>query len=349
MYIAIYQVNLDRDHNRIGFMGLDRLRQYQGSSEINSEIYDRVFEGEVDCSSLEDVYSMFNDDDRRPKDYKGKSMSVSDVVEIIGEDGTSTFHFCDDVGFQEVAFDPELAETFKEPAIKVILCEPGKLARVAEIRTDLNSLQGVVKGRIEEFGLSPKEHIVIICNEEGKLNGMSPNRAVYEDPEIIEIPYSEMVNKFREAERNGEGHLQGYVVFTQDSFTEPYSEEARTYVVSSNNKAFQPNMGGYSIYASSLDGSDPMVRLERYMRDEHGGENGWRIERCYMKNPEREMLDVIFGPFFICDCSGEDYGSLNQEQIDRFMKQFQYPERLIRLNGELKSIPYKPEPKQAER
>ena len=342
MYIAIYQVNLDRDHNRIGFMGLDRLRQYQGSSEINSEIYDRVFEGEVDCSSLEDVYSMFNDDDRRPKDYKGKSMSVSDVVEI-------TFHFCDDVGFQEVAFDPELAETFKEPAIKVILCEPGKLARVAEIRTDLNSLQGVVKGRIEEFGLSPKEHIAIICNDEGKLNGMSPNRAVYNGPENIELPYTEMVKKFREAERNGEGHLQGCIVFTQDSFTEPYSKEARTYVVSSNNKAFQPNMGGYSIYASSLDGSDPMVRLERYMRDEHGGENGWRIERCYMKNPEREMLDVIFGPFFICDCSGENYGSLNQEQIDRFMEQFQYPEHLIRLNGKLKSIPYKPEPKQAER
>ena len=346
MYIAIYQVNLDRDHNRIGFMGLDRLRQYQGSSEIDSEIYDRVFEGEVDCSNPEDVYRMFNLE--HPDGYKGRSLSVSDVVEIIGEDGTSTFHFCDDVGFQEVAFDPELAETFKEPAIKVILCEPGKLARVTEIGNTLSELQRAVKGDIEQF-CPFEEPVAIICNEEGKFNGMSPNRAVYNGPENIEIPYSEMVNKFREAERNGEGHLQGYVVFTQDSFTEPYSEEARTYVVSSNNKAFQPNMGGYSIYASSLDGSDPMVRLERYMRDEHGGENGWRIERCYMKNPEREMLDVIFGPFFICDCSGEDYGSLNQEQIDRFMKQFQYPEHLIRLNGELKSIPYKPEPKQVER
>ena len=69
----------------------------------------------------------------------------------------------------------------------------------------------------------------------------------------------------------------------------------------------------------------------------------------YEKNPKREMLDVIFGPFFICDCSGEDYGSLNQEQIDRFMKQFRYPEQLIRLNGELMSIPYKPEPKHPER
>ena len=33
-----------------------------------------------------------------------------------------------------------------------------------------------------------------------------------------------------------------------------------------------------------------------------------------------------------------------QEQIDRFMKQFENPERLIRLNGTLMSVPYKPEP-----
>ena len=327
MYIAIYQVNLDRDHNRIGFMGLDRLRQYQGSSEIDSEIYDRVFEGEVACSNPEDVYRMFNLE--HPEGYKGRSLSVSDIVEIIGEDGISTFHFCDDIGFQEVAFDPELTKESKGPTIKVVLCEPGKLARVAEIGTTTKDIQKTVKGLYQEFCPNLKEKIAIICNEEGKFNGMSPNRAVYDGPEIIEIPYAEMAKRFREAERNGEGHLQGCIVFTQDSFTEPYSEEARTYVVSSNNKAFIPGMGGYSIYASSLDGSDPMVRLERYMRDEHGGENGWKIERCYMKNPEREMLDVIFGPFFICDCSGEDYGSLNQEQIDRFMKQFQYPEHLI--------------------
>ena len=80
------------------------------------------------------------------------------------------------------------------------------------------------------------------------------------------------------------------------------------------------------------------------MQNEKGGKDGWKIERCYMKSDEKEMLDVIFGPFFICDCSGSNYGSLNQEQIDRFMKQFENPERLIRMNGKLMSIPYKPEP-----
>ena len=57
--------------------------------------------------------------------------------------------------------------------------------------------------------------------------------------------------------------------------------------MSSNNKAFQEGMGGYSIYGSSLDGTDPCVRLERYMAVEKGGKDGWKIERCYM------MSDVV--------------------------------------------------------
>ena len=41
-------------------------------------------------------------------------------------------------------------------------------------------------------------------------------------------------------------------------------------------------MGGYSIYARCLDGTDPCVRLEQYMAAEYGGERGWSVERCYM-------------------------------------------------------------------
>ena len=69
--------------------------------------------------------------------------------------------------------------------------------------------------------------------------------------------------------------------------------ESRTYAVSSDNKAFRPNMGGYSIYASSLDGSDPCVRLEQYMASEYGGKNGWQIERCYMMSDEVERAKAL--------------------------------------------------------
>ena len=115
------------------------------------------------------------------------------------------------------------------------------------------------------------------------------------DKNIKNVSYFEMCSFFRMVERANDGrHLCGYIVFCEDSFDIPYSEEARTYAVSSNNKAFQPNMGGYSIYGSSLDGTDICVRLERYIASERGVKNGWKIERCYFKKDDLEKVkDLI--------------------------------------------------------
>lgn len=118
-----------------------------------------------------------------------------------------------------------------------------------------------------------EDEVAIICNDEGKMNGLPLNRAVYSEPENVEMSYPQLKAHFRQAEKE-RNHTTGYIVFTDDSFDKPYTEEQRTYVVSSNNKAFIEGMGGYSIYASSLDGSDKCVRLEAYMADEHGGKDG---------------------------------------------------------------------------
>lgn len=97
------------------------------------------------------------------------------------------------------------------------------------------------------------------------------------------ITYGELAALFRQHEGTcPEKHLTGCVVFTEDSFEKPYSLESRSYVVSSNNKAYRPCMGGYSIFASNLDGSDPHVRLEAYMAEERGGKDGWKVEYCYL-------------------------------------------------------------------
>ena len=97
--------------------------------------------------------------------------------------------------------------------------------------------------------------------------------------------YAELAKTFRTHERSNQGrdHLTGCIVFTKDSFTQPYSLEARTYRVSSDNKAYRPNMGGYSIYGSAIDGSDPLVRLDAYMADEKGGKDGWKVDYCYLE------------------------------------------------------------------
>lgn len=55
-----------------------------------------------------------------------------------------------------------------------------------------------------------------------------------------------------------------------------------------------------------------------------------------------KILDIIAGTCFICDCSGTDFGSLNQEQIDRYIEKYRYPEHFIRINGKIVAFPYKP-------
>ena len=95
------------------------------------------------------------------------------------------------------------------------------------------------------------------------------------------MKYAELKKMFVEHERKNPGKpLTAHIIFREDNWETKYSLESRTYVVRSDNKAFMPNMGGYSIYGSCLDGTDIGVRLESHMADERGGKNGWKVEDC---------------------------------------------------------------------
>ncbi len=124
--------------------------------------------------------------------------------------------------------------------IRVVYCEPGRLARVKEIGTELEDLQRAVGGGLIEtfYPFEDEMNAVVVCNDEGKFNGMRPCRAFY-------------------------------------------------------------------------------------------GEDG-------------KMMDIVFGPFFICDCSGENFASLSDEKLQHFVDQFRYPEHYARINGEIKAVRYDP-------
>ena len=126
----------------------------------------------------------------------------------------------------------------KKNKIRVVYCEPGKLARVRLLGTELGHLQQAVGGGFIETYYPFEEEVCIVCNDEGKFNGMRPCRAVY-------------------------------------------------------------------------------------------GE-------------DQKLMDIIFGPFFICDCSTENFGSLSEEQLKRFQEQFRYPEHYYRMDGEIKAVRYDP-------
>ena len=288
MKMKIYQVNAERDKDNVLFQPYDFLEKLQGTTDINSRIYDCVFEGDVDCITLDDVYTKFNIDS--PDGYGGRSLSVSDVVEIVevpiavGRISTSEgdrlfadpekyrreidrlherhenfeacdidkleepsveqgYYFCDAVGFEPVEFDAALTKD-NRGTISVVLVEPGKFARTEDINCSLEGMQNIVGGYIEAY-YPFEEEVCIVCNDEGKINGMKPNRAVYGD--------------------------------------------------------------------------------------------------------DHEIMDIIAGPFFICDCSGESFGSLNDEQLKKYTEMYRYPENFFRINGELKAVQYEPRNTDRER
>ena len=71
--------------------------------------------------------------------------------------------------------------------IDVVMVEAGKPAAMATIGSDLESLQKTVGGSIEAAYFYD-DPIALVCNEEGKLNGMPLNRAVKdENGEIMDI------------------------------------------------------------------------------------------------------------------------------------------------------------------
>lgn len=65
--------------------------------------------------------------------------------------------------------------------IDVLYIEPNKLPVKKTIKNTLEEKQKLVGGYIEYTYLEDCEDIAIVCNEEGKINGMSPNRDIGHD------------------------------------------------------------------------------------------------------------------------------------------------------------------------
>ena len=72
-----------------------------------------------------------------------------------------------------------------EKTIRILKIEPQKLHYEKVINNDLEGIQGEVEGLFECIYLD--DNCILVCNEEGKLNGMELNRRVGND--IIAGPF----------------------------------------------------------------------------------------------------------------------------------------------------------------
>ena len=236
MKIKLYQVNIDRDENQVCFCNLDTLPARQGTDKIDSSVYDLVWQGDFPCYTLDGVYCKLNTD--HPLNYTARSMSVSDIVEVVDDNGPEEkgFYFCDRNDFKPVDFNPTQAGVNLPKSMRVVLVDPGKPAEAVDILTTYDDLHNIIDGYLECINLEPG--ICMVCNEEGKLNGSAPNRALYD----------------------GDG----------------------------------------------------------------------------------DVMDIVFGRFFICDGSTDSFDSLSEEKIKEYLERFKNPERFNIVNGHIEVTRYDP-------
>ena len=64
---------------------------------------------------------------------------------------------------------------------------------------------------------------------------------------------------------------------------------------------------------------------------------------------EGEMVDILCGPFFICDApaNSESFKSLSDEQLKNYMEKFKRPERFYKVGDTITAIPYTPRDKES--
>ena len=71
-------------------------------------------------------------------------------------------------------------EIDKSNELDVLLVKPGGYAKMTTIDADLASMQKIVGGYIQAVNYFD-EPVVLVCNDEGKLNGLELNRAIKDD------------------------------------------------------------------------------------------------------------------------------------------------------------------------
>ena len=95
---SIYQIKGGDGTRDFRFEPYDRLAATGRTADQAN--YDLIYTAELTPgTSLEDIYTRFNID--HPKDFKGHSLSVSDVV-VLHQNGQDTAHYVDSFGYKDV-------------------------------------------------------------------------------------------------------------------------------------------------------------------------------------------------------------------------------------------------------
>lgn len=313
MNVKIYQINADRDVNHLMFLSMFNLRKQGFDERINSEIYDLVFEGDVNAFNLEDVYYKFNAD--IPHGYKGRSLSVSDVVEVSGDENIKDgFYFCDRFGFKSVEFNNTACRN-------ILSTEEMRNLNIDDIRF--------------EFPEGTAVKLIKMDNEPQMYEGLKGIVTSVDDIGQIHVQWENGSTLALNTKSD---------IFEKDTLNNKLTvllvnpkETPKEVQIDDTLEAMQGLVEGY------IEEYMPFEDEIALVCNEEGKMKNMPLNRA-IYDKDKNISDIIAGPFFIVKAplESEKYESLPKELADKYSKKFKYPEKFYKVNGDIKVVPYNP-------
>ena len=153
MKYQIYQIT-DIRNCAYAFVGWDMAK-----GKFNSKDYKLVYSGilddeynNVDASALNYLYEVFNT--RHPEDFKGHSLSVSDVIVLINDNGERKNYYCDSFGWEVIdnaqftnrmSYDEMveyLLDELKEERNKMLMNKENRYSYIFMLCNDMGIIEG---------------------------------------------------------------------------------------------------------------------------------------------------------------------------------------------------------------
>lgn len=249
------------------------------------------------------------------------------------------------------ALDKEVAERregYDKVHFKIEFVWNGKPS-VYTGRYDLGDGDGGLINHIEDyfsFYIDNKQHEQWLTEhkgaEEARLEMESYKEAVYEF-----VPYLRLHANLIELQQTAQQGLKEaepedtVIVDTEDEekeqlinvvYVEP-GKTARTAKIACGLSSLQKAVGGY------IEAVYPFDEEVCIVCNEEGKITGMELNRA-LYDEDGNIAEIIAGPFFVCDCSGENFGSLTDDQIKRYTELFKEPEAFMMMNRKIISMPY---------
>lgn len=185
--VRICQMKDDDENAYRKFISYERLTENGG--EIDPSVYEEVYSYTEPSgfADLNEIYERFNLN--HPRDFVGHSLSVSDVI-VLEAYGIERWFYVDRIGFEEIVPGRHFLcdVKYKPDTIRALLIAPDREPMECEIADTLDALQYAVGGHIETCQPIPRAgKATIICNEEGKMRGLSGNIFIKKDGKLLDM------------------------------------------------------------------------------------------------------------------------------------------------------------------